>query len=137
VAAYSQCIPGTVTATTAGAANSAAPTASARPGLNTLAEAKGKFYFGCATDNVELTDAQYLALLSNIKEFGQITPGNSMKWDTTEGSRDTFTFTRGETIVALAEKNGQKVRGHTLVWHSQLPSWGTLPSAPLFQTNQS
>ncbi|CAZ84788.1 unnamed protein product [Tuber melanosporum] len=80
-----------------------------------------KLYFGSATDNPELTDAQYCTLLSNTKEFGQITPGNSMKWDATEGTRNTFTFAKDEAILALAERNGQKVRGHTLVWHSQLP----------------
>jgi hypothetical protein len=33
-----------------------------------------------ATDNPELTDAAYVALLSDNTLFGQITPGNSMKW---------------------------------------------------------
>ena len=135
---YSQCVPGTATGVNTGAPTHTARAAPAYPGLNTLAKAKGKVYFGSATDNPELTDAQYLALLSNTREFGQITPGNSMKWDATEGSRDTFTFSRGEAILALAEKNGQKVRGHTLVWHNQLPKWGTPPSfPPLLQINQS
>jgi endo-1,4-beta-xylanase len=45
-----------------------------------VAKAAGKLYFGSATDNPELTDSAYVALLSNTKEFGQLTPGNSMKW---------------------------------------------------------
>lgn len=53
------------------------PLASAQ--LNTLAKAAGKLYFGTATDNPEITDAAYLAILSNTSEFGQITPGNTMK----------------------------------------------------------
>lgn len=48
--------------------------------LNTKAQASGKKYFGSATDNPELTDTSYVALLSNSTEFGQLTPGNSMKW---------------------------------------------------------
>lgn len=48
--------------------------------LNTKAKASGKKYFGTATDNPELTDAPYVALLSTSSEFGQLTPGNSMKW---------------------------------------------------------
>lgn len=48
-------------------------------GLNTAAVAKGKLYFGSATDNPELTDAPYLAQLSNTDDFGQITPGNAQK----------------------------------------------------------
>lgn len=48
-------------------------------GLHTAAVAKGKLYFGSATDNPELTDAPYLAQLSNTGDFGQITPGNAQK----------------------------------------------------------
>ncbi|KAI5858929.1 endo-1,4-beta-xylanase C precursor [Tricharina praecox] len=132
---YSQCQPGAATVTSAVSSSttvvpsvssstittSAASTTS--PGLHTLAKAKGLVYFGSATDNGELTDAPYKAILSDNSEFGQLTPGNSQKWDATEGTRGTFTFTRGDEIVALAKANGQLVRGHTLVWHSQLPSW--------------
>jgi endo-1,4-beta-xylanase len=88
--------------------------------LQSLAAAKGK-YFGSATDNPELTDAAYVSILGH--EFGQITPGNSMKWDTIEPSRGTFDYTKGDAVVALAKANNQIVRGHTLVWHNQLPSW--------------
>ncbi|KAF2710340.1 carbohydrate-binding module family 1 protein [Pleomassaria siparia CBS 279.74] len=95
----------------------------AADGLNTRAVAAGKEYFGSATDNGELTDTAYVTGLSNTADFGQITPGNAMKWDTIEPSRGTFSYTKGDAIVALAQKNGQKVRCHTLVWYSQLPSW--------------
>lgn len=48
--------------------------------LNDLAQAAGLLYFGSATDNGEISDSPYLAILSDTSEFGQITPGNSMKW---------------------------------------------------------
>lgn len=48
--------------------------------LNQIATGAGKLYFGSATDNPELTDTAYVAILSDFTEFGQITPGNSMKW---------------------------------------------------------
>jgi endo-1,4-beta-xylanase len=51
----------------------------AADGLNTRAVAAGKQYFGSATDNGELSDSAYVAGLSNTADFGQITPGNSMK----------------------------------------------------------
>ena len=50
------------------------------PVTRALAQAAGKKYFGTATDNSELTDTAYTAILDNNKEFGQITPANSMKW---------------------------------------------------------
>ncbi|KAK0500455.1 beta-1,4-endoxylanase, partial [Armillaria luteobubalina] len=108
--------------------------------LNSAALAAGKLYFGTATDNPELTDAPYVAILNQRTMFGQITAANSMKWacstafvvftvfirrsqDATEPSRGTFTFAQGDVIANLAASNGQLLRGHNCVWHNQLPSW--------------
>ncbi|WP_406098880.1 endo-1,4-beta-xylanase [Streptomyces sp. NBC_01013] len=102
-------------------------TAAEQGTLHELAAAQGK-YFGSATDNPELPDAAYAATLGS--EFGQITPGNSMKWDTTEPVRGQFDFAKGDVVTDFAQQHGQSVRGHTLVWHNQLPGWvGALPSA--------
>jgi endo-1,4-beta-xylanase len=106
------------------------PTAFAQ--LNTLAKAKGLKYFGSATDNPELTDASYVAILSNTSEFGQITPGNSQKWDAIEPSQNTFTYSGGDAVVSLAQNNGQLVRCHNLCWYSQLPGWGRSPIVALY-----
>ncbi|KAJ7174707.1 beta-1,4-endoxylanase, partial [Mycena filopes] len=125
---YSQCLPngsGTGTGTTTTATTTAAlPTGTSTAKSNTVATTLGgKKYFGSATDNPELTDTAYVATLSDKTLFGQITPGNSMKWDATEPSRGVFTFTNGDTVAALAKKNGQLLRGHNCVWYNQLPSW--------------
>ncbi|KAF9036221.1 beta-1,4-endoxylanase [Panaeolus papilionaceus] len=113
---YSQCV--TATSTTP----VPTPTVS---GLARLAKAAGKKYFGTATDNPELNDAPYVEKLGDSHEFNQITPGNSMKWDATEPSRGKFQFANADVIVKLAKKNRQLLRGHTCVWHSQLPQWVT------------
>jgi endo-1,4-beta-xylanase len=66
--------------------------------------------------------------------FGQITPGNSMKWGPTEPSQNTFTYTQGDAVLNLAKNHSQIVRGHNLVWDSQMPSWlssGTFDNATL------
>jgi hypothetical protein len=55
--------------------------------LNTREVAAEKDYFGSATDNGGLTVTAYLAQLSNTADFGPITPGNAMKWDTIEAPR--------------------------------------------------
>lgn len=91
--------------------------------LNKLAVAAGLKYFGSATDNPELTDTAYTAILSDAEEFGQITPGNSQKWDTIEPQNGTFSFTKGDVIADLAKTNSQILRCHNLVWYNQLPSW--------------
>ncbi|KAJ6485456.1 endo-1,4-beta xylanase [Mycena vitilis] len=99
--------------------------------LNTVAKANaGKLYFGSATDNPELPDAAYVAILKNTSEFGQITPANSMKWDATEPSNGVFSFANGDAIASFAKANGQLLRGHNLAWFQQLPSWvNSVPTA--------
>ncbi|KAI0727391.1 endo-1,4-B-xylanase [Fomitopsis betulina] len=108
------------------AASSALPTGTSEvSGLNALAKAAGKLYFGSATQNSELSDTTYNTYLENSQHFGQITPGNSMKWDATEPEPNVFTFTEGDQIADYAKTNGQYLRGHNLVWYQQLPDWVT------------
>jgi endo-1,4-beta-xylanase len=96
--------------------------------LAQLAEAQGR-YFGSATDNPELSDAPYVATLTG-GEFDQLTPGNSMKWDTIEPTQGQFNYTRGDAVLTLGQQHNMKVRGHNLVWHSQLPGWvSSLPTS--------
>lgn len=47
--------------------------------LNKLAQDAGKMYFGTATDNGELNNTQYVSILTDTDEFGQLTPSNGMK----------------------------------------------------------
>ncbi|CAN8096389.1 unnamed protein product [Discula destructiva] len=91
--------------------------------LNKLAVAAGLKYFGSATDNGELTNTSYVAILEDADEFGQVTPGNTQKWYYTEPEQDTFDYTKGDVVVDFAQNNSQILRCHNLVWYSQLPSW--------------
>jgi endo-1,4-beta-xylanase len=96
--------------------------------LKAAAEASGH-YFGTALTQSNLSNTT----LTNVAgaQFDMVTPGNEMKWDTTEPSNGTFNFGPGDQIVAFAKSHGDRVRGHNLVWHSQLPSW--VSSLPLTQ----
>ncbi|KAF2622107.1 glycoside hydrolase family 10 protein [Macroventuria anomochaeta] len=57
------------------------------------------------------------------QDFNSVTPENAMKWESTEPSRNNFTFAGGDAVVTFAKKYDQQIHCHTLVWHSQLPNW--------------
>ncbi|KAL6154476.1 hypothetical protein ACJQWK_02109 [Exserohilum turcicum] len=56
-------------------------------------------------------------------DFNGFTPENAMKWESTEPSRNNFTFNDADRYAAYAKQNKLQVHCHTLVWHSQLPLW--------------
>ena len=75
-----------------------------------------------------------------VKHFDSIVSGNDMKWQFTEPTENTFTFTTADTEVALATKNNMKVRGHNLVWATgaETPAWVFLEedgTTPLSSSN--
>src|SRR5947209_19082725 len=100
----------------------AADTASAASGLAAAAETSGR-YFGTALTQGNLSNSTLIGVVN--ANFDMVTPGNEMKWDTTEPSRGTFNFGPGDQIVNFAKSHSMRVRGHNLVWHSQLAGWVT------------
>lgn len=99
---------------------SLAGTADAATTLGASAAAKGR-YFGAAVAANHLGESAYASTLDT--EFTMVTPENEMKWDAVEASRNSFNFSSADQIVSHAQGRGMKLRGHTLVWHSQLPGW--------------
>lgn len=59
------------------------------------------------------------------REFNSVTAENVMKWESVEPSRGTYDWGKADDLVRFGRAHGQAVRGHTLVWHSQLPGWLT------------
>jgi endo-1,4-beta-xylanase len=59
------------------------------------------------------------------RQFSSVTAENEMKPDALHPSRDTYDFATADSLMEWAQTNEMKVRGHTLVWHSQNPGWLT------------
>ena len=107
--------------TAAGAVPGSGSTA-APDSLRTLA-AKIGLRIGTAVIPFDLDHAAYQAIAAG--QFSVVTPGNEMKWQVVEPTQGTFDWSGADRLVAFAEQHGQPIRGHTLLWHSQLPTWLT------------
>lgn len=91
-------------------------------GLRDVAGPSGPL-IGAAVNPADLSDPGYVQALG--REFNLIVPENAMKFAETEPAPHQFNFCAGDQIVAYAQGNGMKVRGHNLVWQADLPSWLT------------
>ncbi|MBN1184004.1 MAG: endo-1,4-beta-xylanase, partial [Bacteroidales bacterium] len=87
----------------------------------TLKEAyAGKFLIGAANDLTKISEVE----AAHIKmQYDIITPENCMKPQPIHPSEDKYNFTASDAMVEWCQKNGLKVWGHTLAWHSQSPQW--------------
>ena len=96
---------------------------------------KKHFIIGTATTVSEISPKTTQKLV--VKHFNSITPGNELKPDscldrtaTLEESEKTGEYINpkvkvgaAQPILDFAAENDIPVRGHTLVWHSQTPTW--------------
>ncbi|MBO0924281.1 endo-1,4-beta-xylanase [Cellulomonas sp. zg-ZUI199] len=69
------------------------------------------------------SDDAYRAVIA--EQFSSLTHENQLKWEFLRPTRDEFRFEGADAVIDFAEENGQQVRGHTLLWHSQNPRWLT------------
>jgi endo-1,4-beta-xylanase len=89
--------------------------------MREAADARGFLLGTAVTSNLLRDNPQYADIVS--REFNMLTPETEMKMGPLRPNRDTFAFNGADEIVAFAEAHDMAVRGHTLVWHEQLPGW--------------
>ena len=91
-------------------------------GLRDLA-GKGGFLVGAAVVPSLFSQSPYSQDLG--REFNLVVAANAMKFAETEPGPGQYNFCAADEVVAFAQANGMKVRGHNLVWQQDLPSWLT------------
>ena len=81
---------------------------------------RGHFPMGVAI-RPSSVDGEEASLI--IKHFESVTAENAMKMGPIHPRENEFNWKDADVIVDFAEKNNLKLRGHTLCWHNQAPSW--------------
>ena len=82
---------------------------------------KGYFTIGVAVNQRNVTNPEQQALI--VREFNSVTAENDMKPQPTEPRQGQFDFSRADRIANFCRQNGIKMRGHCLMWHSQIGEW--------------
>ena len=82
---------------------------------------KDYFKIGVAVNNRNVTDPDQIKVV--LREFNSITAENAMKLQPTEPKKGEFNWKDADEIANFCRANGIKMRGHTLMWHSQIGSW--------------
>jgi endo-1,4-beta-xylanase len=81
-------------------------------------------YAGCFPIGAAVDSGSYTSHSALLKaHFNSVTAENEMKFASLEPNEGSFTYSTADAIVNFATTNKMKIRGHTLVWHSQNPSW--------------
>ncbi len=84
---------------------------------------KDDFLIGTALsiDQINQTDARTDSLIK--QQFNAITAENIMKAENIHPAWGQFDFDAADKFVAYGKQNDRYAVGHTLIWHSQLPSF--------------
>lgn len=84
---------------------------------------EGKFHIGTALNANQIWERDPAAMAVVKKHFNSIVAENSMKSMYMQPSEGNFNFKDSDKFVEFGEKNNMQIIGHTLIWHSQAPSW--------------
>jgi endo-1,4-beta-xylanase len=77
---------------------------------------------GCAVNaNLLREDEGFRRLLA--EQYNILVPENCLKWNMLRPTAETYSFADADSLVAFAEAQRMKVRGHNFMWHEALPGW--------------
>lgn len=82
-----------------------------------------KFAIGTALNLKQIYEKDSKAKPLIESQFNTITAENCMKAMYLQPREGEFNFKDADRFVEYGEKHGMRLIGHTLIWHSQAPSW--------------
>lgn len=94
--------------------------------LRTYAEKAGKYIGTCVSlydGKINIDDENDEKTKLFTQQFNMAVCENEMKFDATEPSQGEFQYYNGDRLVNFAQKHNMRVRGHALVWYSQVAQW--------------
>ncbi len=89
--------------------------------LRTHAKISGLLYGAAAAWPLLRDNAEYAAHFA--EECGLLVPENVLKMGPVHPAPDKYNFEPGDFMADFCKKNGMAMRGHCLVWHSQMWPW--------------
>lgn len=103
----------------------AVPTVPVIPASDTSLQKMLSFKFGGAVNiNLLRANTKYADVAKH--EYNSITAENAMKFGALHPQENTYNWTDADYLINFAQMNGAKrIHGHTLIWHTSLPSWVT------------
>ncbi|MDH5826921.1 endo-1,4-beta-xylanase [Sphingobacterium faecium] len=84
---------------------------------------KDKFYIGTALNLDQIWERNAAAVSVVKDQFNSIVAENCMKSMYLQPREGEFNFKDADRFVAFGEQHGMHIIGHTLMWHSQTPTW--------------
>jgi endo-1,4-beta-xylanase len=84
---------------------------------------KGSFLIGAAMSTGQIAGEDTIGVSLIERHFNSVTAENAHKWEKIHPSSGLYDFETADRFVAFAEARKMFVIGHTLIWHSQTPSW--------------
>lgn len=84
---------------------------------------EGKCQIGCIVNSWQITNYDDLMTKGLLKHYNIYTMENECKPSSVNPSEGVYNFDPIDTFVKFGEDSGAELRGHTLLWHTQVPDW--------------
>ena len=91
------------------------------PTLRQQARAAGRSFGAAIRSEILANDPAYAALYA--AEVDILTPEWEGKWEALQPEEGRFDFAPLTPLIAFAQANQQRLRGHALLWHEAMPAW--------------